>query len=134
MGLSLDAARPGLSQAALDRLINQVLLTGQGGLLALPIVDTVKLKRDEGAIQTVPREGLWAAQTPQMFRINELNQALALGFKSKAVMTDEAQAIESLGLPVQLILGERVNTKVTVPEDLVLVGSLLKIAKQKDLP
>ena len=129
-----DAARPGLSQAALDRLINQVLLTGQGGLLALPIVDTVKLKRDEGAIQTVPREGLWAAQTPQMFRINELNQALALGFKSMAVMTDEAQAIESLGLPVQLILGERVNTKVTVPEDLVLVGSLLKIAKQKDLP
>ena len=128
-----DAARPGLSQLALDRLVTQVLATGQGGLLALPIADTVKLMQAPAPLQTVPRDGLWAAQTPQMFRINELSLALDSAIQNKAVMTDEAQAIEALGLPVQLILGEQVNTKVTVSDDLVLVGALLNITKQKDL-
>lgn len=122
-----DAARPGLSQSALDRLITHVLAAGQGGLLALPIADTVKLKQVDGAIKTVPRDGLWSAQTPQMFRINELSRALDSAILSKTVITDEAQAIEALGLPVQLIMGERVNTKVTVPEDLMFVGSLLSV-------
>ena len=129
-----DAARPGLSQAALDRLIHQVLSTKQGGLLALPIADTVKLRRHDSTIETVPRDGLWAAQTPQMFRINELSRALDLGVQNNAVMTDEAQAIEATGLPVQIIMGERVNSKVTVPEDLVFVEALLRGSSRKDLP
>ena len=120
-----DAARPGLTQAALTRLITQVLACGQGGLLALPISDTVKSKQGAAAMTTVPRDGLWTAQTPQMFRVTQLSQALDAGIRSNAVMTDEAQAIEAAGLPVQLIMGERINTKVTVPDDLNFVAALM---------
>ena len=127
-----DAARPGLSQDALGRLITQVLKSSIGGLLALPITDTVKSQRGDAPVKTISRDGLWAAQTPQMFRIKELRDALDTAIKSGAVVTDEAQAIEAAGHAVQLIVGERVNAKVTVPEDLMLVTVLMQQKNTKD--
>jgi 2-C-methyl-D-erythritol 4-phosphate cytidylyltransferase len=94
-----------------------------GGLLALPVVDT--LKRD-GAGQrveaTVPREGLWAAQTPQMFRYALLKRALG----QASQVTDEAGAIEALGLKPRLVEGSPRNFKITLPHDVALAELYLK--------
>ena len=118
-----DAARPGLSAALVDRLIAGVRDDEVGGLLALPIVDT--LKRSDGggrACATVPRTGLWSAQTPQMFRYGLLKKAL----EASADVTDEAGAIEALGLAPRLVMGSPRNMKVTLPGDLALAELYLK--------
>jgi 2-C-methyl-D-erythritol 4-phosphate cytidylyltransferase len=118
-----DAARPGLSAALAGRLIETLRADEVGGLLALPVVDT--LKRSDGAGRvgvTVPRDGLWAAQTPQMFRYGMLRKAL----EAAAEATDEASAIESLGLTPRLVPGSPRNLKVTLPDDLALAELFLK--------
>ncbi|MBO4120836.1 2-C-methyl-D-erythritol 4-phosphate cytidylyltransferase, partial [Cupriavidus gilardii] len=74
---------------------------------------------------TVPREGLWQAQTPQMFRVGVLRQALEDALASGAVVTDEASAIERLGLKPRLVNGSLRNFKVTYPEDFALAEVLL---------
>jgi 2-C-methyl-D-erythritol 4-phosphate cytidylyltransferase len=118
-----DAARPGLSPAALTRLIDEVGDDPVGGLLALPMADTVKRCDDDGRVgATVERERLWAAQTPQMFRAGLLRQALA---GDHIGITDEASAIERLGLRPLLVRGESINFKVTLAEDLRLARALL---------
>lgn len=118
-----DAARPGLSPVALSRLIDEVGDDPVGGLLALPVADTVKRCDDDGRVSgTVERERLWAAQTPQMFRTGLLRQALA---GDRIGITDEASAIERLGLRPLLVRGESVNFKVTLAEDLRLARALL---------
>jgi 2-C-methyl-D-erythritol 4-phosphate cytidylyltransferase len=123
-----DAARPGLSQPALQRLIDSVLANQKGAILALPPADTVKqaaVGYDSGppsVHQTIDRATVWLAQTPQMFRLGLLAQAL----KQASNVTDEASAMEAAGHEVQLILGERRNLKVTVPEDLVMLEALIK--------
>jgi 2-C-methyl-D-erythritol 4-phosphate cytidylyltransferase len=117
-----DAARPGLSPAALARLIDEVGDDPIGGLLAMPVADTVKRCDDEGRVSaTVDRERLWAAQTPQMFRASLLRQALA---GDRIGITDEASAIERLGLRPMLVRGEPRNFKVTLPEDLHMAAAL----------
>lgn len=118
-----DAARPGLSVALIDRLIAELRDDPVGGLLALPIVDT--LKRDDAAgrvTATVARAGLWGAQTPQMFRYAMLCRAL----EEVAEVTDEASAIEALGLSPRLVEGSVRNFKVTLPQDIALAELLLK--------
>ncbi|MGB3835447.1 2-C-methyl-D-erythritol 4-phosphate cytidylyltransferase [Castellaniella sp.] len=114
-----DAARPGLAPDALARLIDTCLQAGRGGLLARPVADTVKRAAPEAPAQvcdTVAREHLWLAQTPQMFRAAELQAALqacvGLGH-----ITDEASAIEHRGQQPLLVLGNRLNDKLTWPED-----------------
>lgn len=124
-----DAARPGLSQTALNRLIQSVLERDVGGLLALPVTDTVKLSEVNDAstvARTIPRESLWLAQTPQLFRLGQLHRALADALLNNIEVTDEASAMEAAGHPVQLVLGERRNLKVTVPEDLLQLDAMLK--------
>ncbi len=119
-----DAARPGLSPAALARLIDEVGNDAVGGLLAMPVADTVKRCDDEGRVcATVDRERLWAAQTPQMFRVGVLRQALS---GERLGLTDEASAIEKLGLRPLLVRGEPCNFKVTLAEDLVMATALLQ--------
>ena len=86
-----------------------------GGLLALPVVDTVK--RAGGAVSTVPRDGLWLAQTPQMFRYRLLRDALAAATDA-SVITDDASAVEALGLSPKLVEGHPRNLKVTLPADI----------------
>ena len=118
-----DAARPCLTRAHLDKLIAEVRDDTVGGILAVPVADT--LKRDAGngrILRTESREQLWQAQTPQMFRAGLLAQALQQG----GSFTDEASAVEALGLQPRLVLSEPANFKVTYPQDLLLAELLLK--------
>lgn len=114
-----DAARPGLTPALIARLIDGVGDDAAGGLLALPVVDTVK--RATGAVPvaatTVSRNGLWLAQTPQMFSYELLLRALGSAPDANAI-TDDASAVEMLGLSPRLIEGHPRNLKVTLPADI----------------
>ncbi len=117
-----DAARPGLTPALLEKLILEIGDDAVGGLLALPVVDTLKrlLKGDPalGAqLETVSREQMWQAQTPQMFRKGLLQQTLQAS-QACAQVTDEASAIEAMHLPIRLVQGALRNRKLTVPDDL----------------
>ncbi|MCG2583246.1 2-C-methyl-D-erythritol 4-phosphate cytidylyltransferase [Massilia sp. TS11] len=112
-----DAARPGLTPGLIAHLIERVGDDPVGGLLALPVVDTVKRAADGVAAATVPRAGLWLAQTPQMFRYQLLCQALAAATDPEAV-TDDASAVEALGHAPRLVEGHPRNLKVTLPADL----------------
>jgi 2-C-methyl-D-erythritol 4-phosphate cytidylyltransferase len=121
-----DAARPCLPLPALERLVDRVLERGVGALLAQPLSDT--LKRGDGVgrvLETVPREGLWRAQTPQMFRLGELAAALAHARAAGITVTDEASAMEGAGHPVQLVEGPPCNLKVTYPDDLAIAANWL---------
>ncbi|WP_402718916.1 2-C-methyl-D-erythritol 4-phosphate cytidylyltransferase [Janthinobacterium rivuli] len=113
-----DAARPGLTPALIAKLITEVGDHPAGGLLALPVVDTVKKAGPGGlSAQTVPRDGLWLAQTPQMFSYVLLHQALSEAPDPQAI-TDDASAIEALGLAPRLVEGHPRNLKVTLPRDI----------------
>ena len=123
-----DAARPCLPRKDLDSLMRETQNDEVGGILALPIAETVKkVAKDEGGAQrisgTEDRSQLWLAQTPQMFRAGLLMQALQ---RAKGTPTDEAAAVEQLGLRPRLIAGSRENLKVTWPEDLAIAESILK--------
>jgi len=120
-----DAVRPCLAPDALERLIAGVRDEQSGGLLALPVVDTLKRGDAEGyVLQTEPRENLWQAQTPQMFRYRLLLEALRAADHAQA--TDEARAVERLGLRPKLVMGDLRNLKVTYPQDLALAASILR--------
>lgn len=113
-----DAARPGLDAALIDTLIATVGDDPVGGLLALPVVDTVKRSVANGTtVSTVARDGLWLAQTPQMFRYKLLCDALAAATDA-SVITDDASAVEALGLSPKLVEGHPRNLKVTLPADI----------------
>jgi 2-C-methyl-D-erythritol 4-phosphate cytidylyltransferase len=117
-----DAARPCLTQALLAKLIAGLRDDAVGGILAVPVADTLKRADDNDRIlRTESRQQLWQAQTPQMFRAGLLAQALQ---QCKNV-TDEASAIEALGLQPKLVLSEPTNFKVTYPQDLLLADLLL---------
>lgn len=111
-----DAARPGLDAGLIEKLIAAVGADPVGGLLALPVVDTVK-RSAGGAVATVARDGLWLAQTPQMFRYRLLCDALAAAPDPNAV-TDDASAVEAMGLSPMLVEGHPRNLKVTLPADI----------------
>jgi 2-C-methyl-D-erythritol 4-phosphate cytidylyltransferase len=122
-----DAARPCLPDEMLAKLLDEVADDPVGGLLAVPVADTLKrAATDDGpgarAEATVPRAGLWQAQTPQMFRHGMLVQALRAAGND---MTDEASAIERLGLQPRLVESDSRNLKITYPRDLELASLIL---------
>jgi 2-C-methyl-D-erythritol 4-phosphate cytidylyltransferase len=118
-----DAARPCLSAEMLNALFTELADDPVGGLLAVPVADTLKRADAEQRVAaTEPRDGLWQAQTPQMFRYGRLCEALE---KSREV-TDEAGAIEALGLLPKLVRADATNLKVTFPADLVLAAMILR--------
>lgn len=124
-----DAARPGLSKALLSRFIDAVLEDPVGGLMALPVPDTVK-RSASGTVRveaTVDRAELWLAQTPQMFRAGLLGYALQSAQEAGVSVTDESSAIESLGLAPQLVRGDLCLSKITWPEDSPRMASLLNL-------
>ena len=122
-----DAARPCVSSVDLDRLISLAGAHPVGGLLASPVSDTLKRANAGGEVtETVPRDGMWRAQTPQMFRYEALVHALA----SSPDVTDEAQAIEALGMSPLLVAGSARNIKITLPEDAELAAYYLSQAQQ----
>ena len=120
-----DAARPCVPHDALARLIADLLHDDVGGLLAIPVADT--LKRGVGTVprvlRTENRAGLWQAQTPQMFRYGVLTRAFAEPEAREC--TDEAQAVEALGLAPRLVRGSLSNIKITFPDDLPLATAIL---------
>ena len=119
-----DAARPCVSAADLDRLVALAGAHPVGGLLAVPVADTLKRGNGDGEVtETVPREGMWRAQTPQMFRYETLLHALA----ASPDVTDEAQAMEALGLSPLLVAGSARNIKITQPEDAELAAYYLSL-------
>ena len=125
-----DAARCLVHPAWVERLIDRCRDDEVGGLLALPVADTLKQSDapsggDGERVQaTVDRAGKWAAQTPQMFRLGVLEQALAL---ATAAVTDESSAVEALGLCPRLVHGHWENLKVTYPADFDLAERLLSL-------
>ena len=109
-----DAARPCLTVQLIENLINALVDDPVGGLLAVPLADTLKRADQAGrVIETLSREQLWQAQTPQMFRAGVLQSALEIAHG----VTDEAGAIEALNLRPKLVLSEASNFKVTYPAD-----------------
>lgn len=125
-----DAARPCLSAQQIDTLINRLTDDPVGGLLAIPVADTLKRAADADRVSvTVDRRQLWQAQTPQMFPLQLL--ARALEAVDPAVATDESSAIEALGLQPQLVAGSLANLKVTYPQDLVLASAILQTIQQQ---
>jgi 2-C-methyl-D-erythritol 4-phosphate cytidylyltransferase len=123
-----DAARCLIRPDAIRRLMAECADDAVGGLLALPLPDTLK-RADAGdrVAATVPRDAMWAAQTPQMFRIGALRDALRAGFlRSDLAITDEASAMEAAGLAPKLVRGDFENIKVTWPEDFALAERLLR--------
>ena len=121
-----DAARPCLSKRELTRLIDEVGSEDGGGLLAVPVTDT--LKRSEGGhvVETLDRDEFWCAQTPQLFRFASLRAAMSAG--SLEGVTDEASAIERNGNFPRLVLGSATNIKVTTEQDLTLARVILERA------
>jgi 2-C-methyl-D-erythritol 4-phosphate cytidylyltransferase len=121
-----DAARPCLHRADLRALIDAVGADPVGGLLALPLSDTLKAADADGCSgRTVPREGLWRALTPQMIRYGVLRRALALSIERERAVTDEASAVEALGMRPRLVAGRPDNIKVTLPDDRALAAAIL---------
>ena len=118
-----DAARPCLAAAMIDARVAELADDPVGGIVAVPVADTLKRADvQQRAAATVPRDGLWQAQTPQMFRYGTLCRALA----ANPDVTDEAGAIEALGLKPRLVKGDASNLKVTYPADLSLAEAILR--------
>lgn len=122
-----DAARACLSPAHVEKLIREVGCDPAGGLLAVPVADTLKRGFEDARVAaTVPREGLWQAQTPQMFPYGLLLDALEYA----PTVTDEASAVEALGRHPRLVMADATNLKLTYPLDLQLAEWIL--ANRKD--
>ena len=122
-----DAARCLLQPEAVQRLIVECRDDAVGGLLALPLPDTLKREVDGRAVETVAREHKWLAQTPQMFRLQALHDALTdVASSGFAGITDEASAMERLGHRPRLVEGSAQNFKVTYPADFALAEAVLR--------
>lgn len=131
-----DAARPGLTGELISRLIDQLMMDDVGGILALPAMDTIKkVNNVTQTVETLPRENVWLAQTPQMFRYGLLSQALlraTTDANNMAWLTDEASAIEHDGWSPKLVLGDRCNTKITEPDDMAWVAFYMGHRRRDD--
>ena len=122
-----DAARPCVDADSSLRLQRELANDDVGGFLALPVTDTLKRVDDDSrVVRTEPREGLWRAQTPQMFRFGVLRRAF--GLPGLDGFTDEAQAVERLGLKPRAVVGNAFNVKVTFPDDLALASAILAMS------
>lgn len=122
-----DAARPCLRREDIERLMGELDEHPVGGLLGLPVADTVKRTDAEGAVvETVDRRNLWRALTPQMFRYGELREALVHALDRGWLVTDEASAIELAGKKPQMVEGAPENIKITRPGDLALAEFFLR--------
>ena len=119
-----DAARVGITESLVNNFIRDIVDDKVGGILAIPVLDTVKrVDKKQQIIRTEKRDEIWLAQTPQMFRFDILKDAY-MSFKGNP--TDESEAIEAFGLSPKVVKGNLVNFKITYPEDLMRVEKLIK--------
>ena len=126
-----DAARIGITEFMINQFIREVSTNKVGGIVAIPVTDTVKkINKKLEVIGTRDRDVLWLAQTPQMFRNKILKKALK---NFQGTPTDEAEAVEALGLKPKLFKGNAQNFKITYPEDLVRAQNALHIIKEGEL-
>ncbi len=123
-----DAARPCLTRAELQDLLGALDTGAPGAILAAPLVDTVKRERDGAIEATVDRRGLWRALTPQVFRLGALRDALEQAQAEGVAVTDDAQAMERIGVAAVLVPGSAFNIKVTLPQDLTAAARILATA------
>jgi len=121
-----DAARPCLPPACLDKLLEQGMKSRHGAILAVPVGDTLKRANEDGFIDdTVDRTSLWAAQTPQLFRLGALMEAIDAAQAQGRELTDEASAMEFSGVKPKLVMGSAANIKITHSADLAIAQALL---------
>ncbi len=126
-----DAARPCLRREDIDHLIHALSDHAVGGLLGQPVADTMKrTSADDAVIETVSRDHLWRALTPQMFRLGELYEALDSALKNHQLVTDESSAMELAGKAPKMVEGQGDNIKITRPQDLRLAE--LYLAEQQE--
>ena len=126
-----DAARPCVRLTDIEKLISALSSSTDGGLLGVPVADTMKRADSEHRITaTVDREGLWHAYTPQMFRVGLLRAALQQAIDNDLLVTDEASAMEHAGYQPRMVQGQRDNIKITVPADLELAAWYLQARTQ----
>ncbi|PNK60014.1 2-C-methyl-D-erythritol 4-phosphate cytidylyltransferase [Psychrobacter sp. FDAARGOS_221] len=122
-----DAARPCVSAKHIDAVIEAACSAEYGAILGVPVADTLKSVDSQAVIErTVDRSQLWQAQTPQVFRAGILNEVLKHIAEQGVMITDEASAFEYMGYPIQMVQGSRQNIKLTYPEDLQLIESMLE--------
>jgi len=126
-----DAVRPCIRQQDINKLVDDIAFDSSGGLLALPVRDTMKRQNtDDSAIntvaETVERENLWHALTPQYFPAKSLKNALELALRDKQTITDESSAMELAGFSPRLVQGSEDNIKITRPDDLRLASMYLQ--------
>ncbi|WP_163131179.1 2-C-methyl-D-erythritol 4-phosphate cytidylyltransferase [Agarivorans sp. Alg241-V36] len=128
-----DAARPCITQGDISKLISSVEKQQCGGLLATQVRDTMKRGAKDKVAETVSREQLWHALTPQMFKARELKENIQNALLSGAAITDEASAMEWANSPVSLVTGRSDNIKVTCPEDLALAKWFISQQKSEEV-
>ena len=128
-----DAARPLVCLTDIERLIADCVATNEGGILASKVKDTIK-RGETHCKQTVPRDDLWQALTPQFFPYQALTDALTNALKNGVTITDEASAMEWAKQPVKLVPGRSDNIKITTPEDLDLAEFLLNKQQNESTP
>ncbi len=121
-----DAARPCVRVADIRQLYNTLQTHPVGGILAAPVSDTIKRVADASIHQTVDREGLWSALTPQMFRFGLLRDALLAGVAAGVQITDEASAVEAAGYAPAVVEGNADNIKITRREDLPVAEAVIR--------
>lgn len=122
-----DVARPCVRLADIENLLARIATHPAGGLLANRVRDTMKRGRGDAVAETVPRENLWHALTPQVFRYGLLRRALREAKARGIAVSDEAQAVELAGERPLLVEGARDNLKITWPEDLQLAAAFLRL-------
>jgi 2-C-methyl-D-erythritol 4-phosphate cytidylyltransferase len=131
-----DAARCGVLPESIDEMIKTLWDDPVGGLLALPCVDTIKkIEEINGMIRvasTIPREHIWLAQTPQMFRFSVLLHAMDSPYADQC--SDESSAVEMLGLKPRLILGESRHFKITLPDDVSRMAAVFEMRQESSTP
>ena len=113
-----DAVRPCIKVSDVQSLINELRDESYGGILATPVLDTLKLANDAEVQKTVDREGLFQAQTPQMFKFGVLTKALESVISNNTHITDEAEAVSQMGGKVKIVIGSESNIKISVADDL----------------
>ena len=120
-----DAARPLITPELVSELVKRVGFDVRGGLLAIEVVDTLKKIKNGRSLETIDRGQYWRAQTPQLFPVGRLFEALCAGKEKNITFTDEADAMEFLGYTPLLVKGSRKNLKLTEPEDMIVASAIL---------
>jgi len=125
-----DAARPCLRHQDIDHMLDVLYEHPVGGILGIPVNDTVKRTNAKQEItETIERQNLWRASTPQMFHLQALTQALQSAKQQQLAVTDEASAMELSGVHPVMVEGHSDNIKITVPQDLALAGLFLQLQR-----